>query len=93
MVSISYSHLSLGDWGGHCLPKRQKTKQIVPNHSRVCSFTMVWVFFLGGEGEFNRLILVSRGKQQWRVLCLPDLPGLALERCLNTENHITLSVL
>lgn len=46
VVSIAYSQLSLWDQGGHYLPKRQKTKQMVTNHSELCSFTMdIYIFF------------------------------------------------
>lgn len=40
VVSIAYSRLLLWDQGGHYLPKRQKTKQMVTNPGGLCSFTM-----------------------------------------------------
>lgn len=88
----SYSLLSVWGRGGQYLAKRQKTKQRY--QAIIGSILLPWVLphppFLFFQGEFSRLIPVSRGRRQCRVLWLLEQLGLALEGFLNTETRVIL---
>lgn len=93
MSSLIQPAVSMGQ-GRTIFGKEAEDQAEVPCHksNRLHSFTMgspptTFFFF---NGEFGRLIPVSRGRQQCRVLCLLEQLGLALEGLLNTETRVTL---